>query len=152
MGEYCGHAMVTHIDAIIGWLNCGLQRVMIKLLVSDAGLLRDARAQMGDFLRRVPSSGVSRAAALVGKPAAQDLLQELRAKVAAGTKIQLAEMQDLVVFNFLLSVEERPEVHQWVEQRLKTNPDAAAGTTKMGSKRPRPVSTEKSVSGYYFKK
>lgn len=152
MGKYCGHAVTSHIDTIMGWLNCGLQRVMIKMSVPEAGLLRDARAAMGDFLRRNPSSGGSAAAALVGRPAAQAILKELREKVAAGEKVQLAEMQDLVVFNFLLSVDERKEVHAWAEERLRTKPEAQAGITKKGTKRPRPGSMEKSVSGYYFKK
>lgn len=63
--------------------------------------------------------------------------------------LAFSDLQDLVMFMFLPTAEERKQVNDCTEKHLAATP-SQNGIAKKGAKRPAP--NDKAVSGYYFKK
>ena len=151
LGRFCNRVVASNLDTILGWAASGKQRQMIKMPRADGGLLKLARQQFGFFFRATFGStadGMGKVEAY-GRDAAERLLASLDAKEKAGNMIQLGDIQDLVVFNFLLTEDERKKVSCWAEKRLTADTSKSGITAKAPKKT---IPSEAAVSQHYFKK
>ena len=149
MGRYCGRAVSSHIDQILSWLSAGMQRSIMQIPAVETGRLSQAKQRL-EFFLRLPDGGADGQPA-IGKDAVTAILQQLRAKAEAKETIQYGDLQDLAIFNFLLSVEQRKQRDEMTEQvltRKRPPPTKATSSSKSSGS----SSVEKDISKYYFKR
>ena len=101
-----------------------MQRAMMNIPGVDSGLLHLVKQRMAFFVSLDSPAGLFRKP-LVGMAAVEAIFQKIEAKVEAKERLQDGHVQDLAIFNYLLSVEQwkrRDELTEHVLSESRRHP------------------------------
>lgn len=112
--RFCGQGLLSQVQTVLLWVKAGEAQRQVKCANVTADFLRQARDACALFLV-APAAGDR--AELRGKAAAGSIFAAARTK-AATTKVELSDLKDLVIFDWLLTVEQQQRVAGWLDSAV----------------------------------